>query len=306
MTVNDTMRDRFATVTTELLDDRPDLAVVLADIGVSKFAATGALARHPDRVINVGIREQLMVSFAAGMALEGFRPILHSYTPFLVERPYEQIKLDLGHQDLGAILVSIGASYDASGEGRTHQAPADVAVLSALPGWQIHVPGHPDEVETLLRDAVDGDGRVYLRLSEQVNVHAVRVTPGRFSLIRRGSQTAPLTIAVGPLLDNVLDATRHLDMTVLYAATIRPFDAAAVLAGLGGPEVILVEPYLAGTSSAEVSAALRFVPHRLLALGVPAAEHRHYGSPREHEAAHGLDARGIAASIEAFLSPVAA
>ena len=88
-----------------------------------------------------------MIGVAAGLALEGYRPVAHSYTPFLVERPYEMLKLDLGHNDLGAVLVSIGASYDAAREGRTHQAPEDVALVAALPGWTIHVPGHVDEAE---------------------------------------------------------------------------------------------------------------------------------------------------------------
>ena len=128
-----TMRETFAATVSELLDDDPRLAVVLADISASLFA--GAAARHPDRVINVGIREQLLVSVAGGLALSGMRPVVHTFAPFLVERPLEQVKLDLGHQDVGAVLVSYGGSYDMSTEGRTHQSPADVALMDSLPGW---------------------------------------------------------------------------------------------------------------------------------------------------------------------------
>ena len=123
------MRERFYRVAAQLLDSDPRVAVVLADIGVSGLGVYGVFERHPQRAINVGIREALMVSAAAGMALEGMRPIVHSYTPFLIERAFEQIKLDFGHQGAGGILVSIGASYDASEEGRTHQAPEDVALI---------------------------------------------------------------------------------------------------------------------------------------------------------------------------------
>jgi transketolase len=65
--------------------------------------------------------------------------------------------------------------------------------------------------------------------------------------------------------------------------------------------VILVEPYLAGTSAAEVAVALRDRPHRLLSLGVPNAEFRHYGTGPEHRAAHGLDVPGIARSLRSFV-----
>src|SRR5918996_405835 len=151
MTPAESMRDRFPRVVSQLLDDDPRLAVVLAEMGVASFAR--AAHRHPDRVINVGIREQLLISVASGLALAGMRPIAHTYAPFLVQRPFEQVKLDLAHQGVGAVLVSVGASYDASSSGRTHHAPEDVALVSSLPDWQIHVPGHPDEVELLLRDA---------------------------------------------------------------------------------------------------------------------------------------------------------
>jgi transketolase len=292
-----TMRKRFYELATRALDDDPRTAIVLAEIGASE------LPRH-ERVFNVGIREQLMIGVAAGLALEGLRSVAHSYTPFLVERPYEQIKLDLGHQDVGAILVSTGASYDGATSGRTHQAPGDVALLSALPGWTLHVPGHPDELERVFVRALAGDDRVYIRMSEESN--AAPVHADGLAVLRRGSDSAPVVVAVGPALDETLVATRELDVTVAYLATVRPFDADGLRALVRGTDVVLVEPYLAGTSAAEVTAALADRPHRLLSLGVANAELRRYGTGREHRAAHGLDAAGIRRSLEGLRLPVAA
>ena len=288
-----TMRKRFYELATRALDDDPRTAIVLAEIGVSE------LPRH-ERVFNVGIREQLMIGVAAGLAFEGLRPVVHSYAPFVVERPYEQIKLDLGHQDVGAVLVSTGASYDGSQPGRTHQAPGDVALLSALPGWTIHVPGHPDELEAALARALAADDRVYIRMSEESN--AAPVHADGLTVLRRGSLDAPVVVAVGPTLDETLAATSDLDATVAYLATVRPFDAGGLRALVGdGGDVVLVEPYLAGTSAADVAAALADRPHRLLSLGVANVELRRYGRGDEHRAAHGLDADGIRRSFTGFL-----
>ncbi len=296
------MRDRFVAVTEALLEEDPRVTLVLADIAVDRFAR--ARHRMPDRIVNVGIREQLLLGVAAGLALEGHRPVVHSYAPFLVERPFEQVKLDLGHQDAGAVLVSVGASFDASSEGRTHQAPGDVALLDTLEGWTVHVPGHADEVERQLRRAVAGDGRVYVRLSAQQNGAARAAEHDGFTVVRRGRRAT--VVAVGPMLDPVLAATGDLDVTVLYAATVRPFDHGTLMATLTAPAVVLVEPYLAGTSAAEVATALLHVPHQLLSLGVGRVELRRYGSPADHARAHGLDAAGLRASIGAFVDRAAA
>lgn len=300
------MRDRFVSVVMELLDSDPRVAVVLADITVDRFRANGALQRHPARVVNVGIREQLMVNVAAGMALEGMRPIAHSFAPFLIERSFEQVKLAFSHQGVGGILVSCGASYDVAAYGRTHQSPGDVALMATLPDWRIHVPGHPDEVETFLRDAAQTDDAVYIRLSERKNAEAVANADGKLVVQQQGTTGAPTVIAVGPMLDPVIAAAATLDATVLYAATVRPFDRDGLRAAVTGTDVILVEPYLEGTSAAEVSAALSDGPIRLLCIGVPPAEHRKYGSAARHDAAHGLDAEGLRTRISDWLARTAA
>ena len=102
-------------------------------------------------------------------------------------------------------------------------------------------------------------------------------------------------------MDAVVEATHGLDVSILYATTVRPFDRDSIAAA-ASQNVILVEPYLDGTSSQDVSAALLDRPHRLLSIGVPNVEHRHYGTPSDHEAAHGLDANGLRSRINAFLA----
>lgn len=300
----DSMRNRFVKVASELLDEEPHLALVFADISVDRFMANGAMGRHPDRVINVGIREQLMVNVAAGMALEGMRTIAHSFAPFLVERSFEQVKLAYSHQGVGGILVSSGASYDTAAYGRTHQTAADVALIAALPGWRIHVPGHPDEVDFHLRDAIRSDDAVYIRLSDQQNTSDHPVDSGRLVTVRSGNEGAPVIIAVGPMLDAVVEAAADINATILYASTMRPFDGESLRAAMSGTDAILVEPYLEGTSTAVVATALSNRPHRLLSIGVPNVEHRKYGSASQHDAAHGLDASGLRDRITTWLQPV--
>jgi transketolase len=293
-------RQVFGQTAADLVDEDLSVALVYAEISGQYFRDVER--RHPERVVNVGIREQLLVDVGAGLALAGMRPIVHTFAAFLVERAWEQVKLGFGHQDVGGVLVSAGGSVDVSAGGRTHQSPGDVALIDTLPGWTVQVPGHADEVAEGLRLAVGGDGRDYVRVVGQQNAEAFAVTPGRFHVVRRG--TGATVLAVGPMLDPVLAATEGLDVTVLYANVVRPFDGATLRSVLGTPDVVLVEPYLAGTSSRLVADVLADVPHRLLALGIGREELRRYGTPQQHLAAHGLDAAGLHRAISGFLEPV--
>ena len=112
-------REQFAVTSTAVLDERDDTALVYAEISGQYFGA--ATRSHPDRVFNVGIREQLLVSAAAGLSLTGLRPIAHTFGPFLAERAFEQIKLDFLHQGAGGVLVGTGGSFDMSSAGRSEE-----------------------------------------------------------------------------------------------------------------------------------------------------------------------------------------
>jgi transketolase len=289
-------RTQFARTVTALLEEDLSTALVYAEISARFFG--DAVRRHPDRVINVGIREQLLVNTGAGLALTGMRPIVHTFGTFLVERAFEQVKLGFGHQGVGGVLVGVGGSFDASTAGRTHQAPGDVALMDTLPDMAIHAPGTVAETDEVLRRAVADDGLHYVRVVEQTNTETF---PGpALHVVRRGSGAT--VVALGPVLDEVLTATADRDVTVLYAHSVRPFDDATLRAAITTPDVVLVEPWLAGTSARCVGDALRDVPHRLLALGTRRTELRHYGSPAEHQRAHGLDAAGIRRSLDSFLT----
>jgi transketolase len=185
-------------------------------------------------------------------------------------------------------VVSVGASYDGSTAGRTHHSPGDVA---------LHVPGHADEVPPLLAAAAATDDAVYIRLSTGHNAKPHAGGP-RLAKLKDGGKA--LVVAVGPLLDATLRATEGLDVTVAYTNTPRPFDAEGLRA-LANQDVIMVEPYLRGTSAAAVAQALSDRPHRALHLGTGRRELRRYGTPKDHARWHGLDAPGLRREISAFL-----
>jgi transketolase len=172
-------------------------------------------------------------------------------------------------------------------------------LLGTLPGWTVQVPGHPAEAEAMLRAAAAGRGRVYIRLSVLANAAPLAGRGEEFTVLQRGTEAT--IVAVGPLADAAVEAAKGMNVTVLYASTVRPFDRHTLRATLGAPAVVLVEPYLAGTSVPEVATALADLPHRVLGLGVSREELRRYGTPQEHQAAHGLDAASLRERIAGFI-----
>jgi transketolase len=295
------MRQQMGLTVNELFEKDERLVVILAEISTGFFEGTS----HPERIINVGIMEQTMTSLAAGMALEGFIPILHSITPFLVERPFEQIKDDFCFQQLGGNFISTGASYDYSTEGMTHHSPGDVQILHSLPGMQIVVPGTASEFDRLFRETYANGSPTYYRLARTNNPVGYAVRFGKLEIAQRGSQAT--VIAVGPMLAATQEAVKDMDVTLLYCTTIAPFDAETLRAVCQAPQgegckIVLVEPYYEGVLVADICAAMGSVPVSIETIGVPRKVLSRYGTPEQHDEELGLTVEGIRRRVERFLS----
>lgn len=288
------MRDAFAATATELLVEDPCVAIVLAEISGQLFR--DARRHDPLRVVNVGIAEQAMVGVAAGFAMEGFHPIAHSLSPFMAERPFEQLKLDFGYQGLGGTFVGAGGSYDYASEGGTHHAPGDVAAMLAIPRMQVMVPGHGHEVTALIRATYADGAPTYVRTSLATNDEPHEVEPGHLEVLRRGAGAT--VIAFGPMLSRTLAATQGLDVTVAYATSVEPFDDARLAAIAGErPHVVAIEPWYEGTAASVVTRALGHVAATYDFVGVPRRFVHGYGSWAQIDADLGLDTAGIRARL---------
>ncbi len=292
------MRQQMVTTLEELMATDERLVVVLAEISYSLFNKNNPT--FAKRILNLGIMEQTMVSVAAGIAMEGFIPIVHSITPFLVERPFEQIKDDFCYQQLGGNFISTGASYDYSTEGMTHHGSGDIQILRSLPGMQIVVPGTAREFDSLFRESYANGSPTYYRLAVKSNPVEYPVRFGELVVVKQGKQAT--VIAVGPMLASVLPAVEEMDVTLLYCTTVAPFDGETLRATSQSSNIVIVEPYFEGVLVPDICAAMKQTPIRVETIGVPHKVLSHYGNPEQHDEALGLTPGGIRSRIERFLN----
>lgn len=291
------MRKQFTETVESLLEQDERLVLLLGDIGV--FGFRKAFKLFPERVYNIGILEQSTVSLAAGLAKEGLIPIIHTIAPFLIERSLEQLKIDFCYQKLGGNFTTVGSSYDYAALGCTHHCPGDVGILKNIPGMEIILPGTAEEFDSLFRQSYANNHPTYFRLSERENPESYKVEFGRAHVIRTGRLAT--IIAVGPALIPILEATRDLDVTIIYYTTLVPFDAQTLQQNCFSTKVFLCEPYYSGILTAEIISALYPKPVILDTVGVPHLFLEDYGLAQEHDEAIGFTAESIKKRIIKFI-----
>jgi len=238
------MRNEFADTLFEVAKADKNLVVLVGDI--SHFRLLPLAQSCPGRYYNIGICEPSIVNMAAGLSMVGLYPVVHTIAPFIVERSYEQIKLDFCYQKLGGNIITVGSAFDYSTLGCTHHCYVDFALLKPLPYTQIIFPASPIELNILFKQTYNNNMITYFRVPKES--HGVvfaenKLTVGKGIKIRQGND---LTIIVtGPQLKNAINAeellvAEGLDVEIIYIHTIKPFDKELVVESINKTKKVLV------------------------------------------------------------------
>lgn len=294
------MRKQFVTTVENLILKDEKIVLLLGDIGV--FGFRNSFNSFPDRVFNIGILEQSMTSLAAGLSKEGFYPILHSIAPFIVERCFEQLKVDIGYQKFPINIVSVGASYDYAALGCTHHCPGDITLMLTIPGMNVLVPGTETDFDNLFKQTYKIGKPNYFRLTEKGHlIEGINVEYGKGVKIKSGVNGT--VIAIGPMLGKVIEACKDLDVTVLYYTTLFPFDGSLLKQNSQkNGKLAIVEPFYEGTTAHMVLKELEGIPISINSLGVPREFLNHYGSAAEHDEFLQLDTKNIFKRLNSFFN----
>lgn len=140
------------------------IMLLTGDLGFSVFEPF--IEALPKQYINCGVAEQNMTGVAAGLAMEGYIPIIYSIVPFVTARNLEQIRNDICYQHLNVKVVGVGAGFSYGPYGHTHHGVEDIGILRTLPGLTIFAPGDPLEAVWATRTMMSHKGPVYLRLGK--------------------------------------------------------------------------------------------------------------------------------------------
>ena len=260
----------------------------------------------PQRYFDVAIAEQHSVTFAAGLACEGLKPVVAIYSTFL-QRAYDQVVHDVVLQDL-PVMLAIDRAGVVGGDGPTHAGAYDVTCLRCLPNIVIMTPADENETRRMLYTGFLHDGVSAVRYPRGtgpgVSVrHEMQAMPiGKAEERRRGEGIAFLSF--GPLLHHVMEVAEPLDATVFNMRFVKPLDEDAVLSLASDHELLVtVEENAIGGAGGAVGECLAAngVTCRLLQIGLPDRFIQH-GGRGDMLAEAGLDAAGIARSVDEFLA----
>jgi 1-deoxy-D-xylulose-5-phosphate synthase len=267
--------------------------------------------RFPDRYYDVGIAEQHAVTFAAGMACEGLKPVVAIYSTFL-QRGYDQLIHDVALQNLPVVFALDRAGL-VGADGATHAGNYDIAYIRCIPNMALACPADEKECRQLLSSAFEQNHPVAVRyprgagagVATEPGLQALPYGKGEIRLQGRGVAI----LAFGTLLYPALEVARKLGLTVVNMRWAKPLDTELLMQVASSHEALVTveEGAVMGGAGSAVSEALAQagISRPLLHLGLR-DEFIEHGDPALLLARQGLDAAGIEASVRERFAPVLA
>jgi transketolase len=281
-----------------------------ADLGKSTQSVMFQ-AEFPERYFQMGIAEQNMASTAAGFALAGMIPFIHSFAVFASGRIYDQLRNSVCIPNLPVRICGSSAGLSDFGDGKTHQGVEDAALMRALPNMTVLCPADSIEVEKMMDCLLDWKGPVYLRINRNdlplVYPAGEPYAIGKVTTLREGSHAA--IFASGIMVSKALEAAvalaaEGISARVLDVGTLKPLDREAVIRQAGGVDAIVTaeEHSVIGGLGSAVVEALRGVAHAPVEfVGIPDSFGRSAESYDELLAHFGLTADAVATAARTLL-----
>ncbi|MGX1983419.1 transketolase [Thermolongibacillus altinsuensis] len=223
------MRNAFIHSLIEEARRNKDIFLITPDLGFSvleKFAE-----EFPDRFLNVGIAEQNAIGVASGLAISGKVVYVYSIIPFVTMRCFEQVRIDVAYMNSNVRLVGVGAGLSYGPSGATHHAIEDIAIMRALPNMTVCCPGDPLEVRQILKESVQYQGPMYIRLAKsgepQIHSNDTEVKIGKAIVVCEGEDLAIL--ATSNMLETAYKVTcslkeKGIHCCLISVPTLKPFD----------------------------------------------------------------------------------
>lgn len=301
---NDSVRLQFAKTMRDVGVEDPNLIVMVGDIshGIMQPFAEAC----PGRYFNIGILEPTMVSMGAGLAASGLTPVVHTIAPFLIERSFEQIKLDYAYHKLPGNIVTVGSAFDYGNLGCTHHCYGDFALLKTLQDVQICFPSTSAEFDALFRQAYNNEFLTVYRLPAQIHDEEFAASDLKFGKSIRVVEGSDITlVATGPQLKTAMGAREKLanlgwDVEVIYVHTIRPLDTEAIIASVQKTRhVVVIEEHMrtGGLGDDVLRATYQIDGMKYVSASIPDEFVRGYGTWRDHCDTLGLTPEGIISRV---------
>lgn len=241
------MRKTFINTLIDLARKDKDIVLITPDMGFSVLEPF--FDEFPERAINCGIAEQNAVSIASGLALMGKKPYVYTIIPFLVERAFEQVKLDVAYMNTNVKLIGIGAGFTYGAAGATHHAIEDISLMRTLPNMTVCCPGDNNEAEQIIRKTVNNNKPMYIRIGRHnrgiFDNNTIEI--GKASIIEKGEDIAG--ISTSNMLPDAYDYCQKLKSEgrkpyLISMHTIKPLDKECLLSLINkGVEIHTLEEH---------------------------------------------------------------